>query len=360
MTQETIGYVRLEWTCPSCGTRNPGPQKKCTNCGAAQPEDVRFEQAAEERLLTDQAEVARAAAGPDVHCPYCGTRNQGGAKSCSQCGGDLSGGRARESGRVLGAHRAGPAQPLVCPACGAQNPGTALQCSQCGAALGKPQPQAPPPPAAPARQGRLGIALGCLAILALAACTFFGLVLPRLRPAVEVVGQVRAVSWTRSIAIEQLVSVTEEGWRDEIPSGAIVGACTRKPRHTQKDPAPGAEKVCGTPYTVDQGSGYGKVVQDCQYRVYADWCQYQAREWQEVDEAELSGSDLSPRWPQVSLGSDRREGERSEVYQVTFDGDGKTYTYRLRDPAQFARFQVGSRWTLKTRGVTVESVEPAQ
>ncbi len=59
MTKETIGYVRLEWTCPNCGSKNPGPEKSCTNCGAAQPEDVSFEQPAQETLVSDEEEIAR-------------------------------------------------------------------------------------------------------------------------------------------------------------------------------------------------------------------------------------------------------------------------------------------------------------
>ncbi|MGQ9683479.1 MAG: zinc finger protein [Anaerolineae bacterium] len=79
MPKESLGYVRLEWTCPNCGTRNPGPQNKCAGCGAPQPADTAFTQAPQEQLLTDQAEIARAVSGADVHCPYCGARNPAGS-----------------------------------------------------------------------------------------------------------------------------------------------------------------------------------------------------------------------------------------------------------------------------------------
>src|SRR3989337_2565526 len=135
MVKKTVGYVKLEWTCPRCGTRNPGPQKFCNGCGAPQPEDVVFEQPAQERLIEDKAELARAKAGPDVHCPYCGARNPAGAKFCGACGGNLAQGQAREKGRVLGAFRSGPAPKVKCPACGTENLADAGRCTNRGSPL---------------------------------------------------------------------------------------------------------------------------------------------------------------------------------------------------------------------------------
>ena len=74
MVRKTLGYVELEWTCPQCGSRDPGPQKVCANCSAAQPAQVEFHG----RLnKTDRGtkEIDRAKAGPDVHCAFCGARN---------------------------------------------------------------------------------------------------------------------------------------------------------------------------------------------------------------------------------------------------------------------------------------------
>ena len=60
MTRKTVGYVRTEWTCPNCQTRNPGPQKTCTSCGMPQPENVEFEEAGQDELIKDEAELAKA------------------------------------------------------------------------------------------------------------------------------------------------------------------------------------------------------------------------------------------------------------------------------------------------------------
>ena len=69
MARKSVGYVHMEWTCPNCGTRNKGTAKLCVNCATAQPADVEFEQVAQETLIEDEALIAKAKAGPDIHCP---------------------------------------------------------------------------------------------------------------------------------------------------------------------------------------------------------------------------------------------------------------------------------------------------
>jgi ribosomal protein L40E len=345
LTKETVGYVRLEWTCPNCRSRNSGPEKTCASCGAAQPEDVEFEQPAQETLISDETEIASAKAGPDIHCAYCGARNPAGTETCSQCGADLTEGEARASQQVLGAHRARPAKRVPCPSCGALNPGTALECSQCGASMARSAP-AREAHAKPAQAQRSSCTV--IAGIAIAAVIALGVIFVILSMRTEAVtATVQGVSWTRTIAIQQLGPVEYEGWRDEIPSSAEIGACTDKVHHMQDEPAADANKICGTPYTVDTGSGYGKVVQDCQYEVYEDWCDYTVQEWLAVDEVKVEGSDLTPQWPALALAGGQREGPREERYECTFDADGKRLTYTTSDPAKFARCAVGSRWVLK-------------
>jgi ribosomal protein L40E len=358
MTEETVGYVRLVWTCPNCGAKNPGPQKTCSGCGAAQPAGIAFEQAAEEKLVSDEAEIARAKAGPDVHCAYCGARNPAGTTICSQCGADLREGKARAAGTILGAHQTGPAPDVKCLSCGTMNPAAALKCLKCGASLAQPKPA---PGAAPAVQrrgcGPFGyIAAGVGALLVLGVIAF--LILSARTQ--DVTGIVQSLAWTRSVGVEQLGPVSHNDWRDQVPSGAVLGTCTQKVRRTQDSPAPNAEKVCGTPYTVDKGSGYGEVKQDCKYQVKDDWCEYTVKEWKAIEPVKLTGTDMNPRWPEVQLNADQREGQRQESYKIIFDADGRDYTYSTGDAAEFAKCQVGSRWILKvnTFGV-VNAIEPA-
>ena len=122
--------------------------KDCVNCGSPQPDDVQFEQAPKEELLTDEEVKEKVEAGADIHCPYCGTRNQANSEVCTKCGGDLAEGLKRESGRVVGAYKTGPVSMVPCPRCGTENPDTAKQCTQCGSSMEKEEEaarQSPPP-----------------------------------------------------------------------------------------------------------------------------------------------------------------------------------------------------------------------
>jgi len=360
MTRKTLGYVHLEWTCPNCQRENPGPQKFCTGCGAPQPEDVDFHQAAEEKLLEDEAEIARAKAGPDVHCPYCGARNPGDAKFCGGCGGDLGDAVARESGRVLGAFRDEPAPEIICQACGTANPGTAKICSQCGGSLHAvtEETPTPSPTAKPASAKKRIPILGVVAGIALCVVAALAIYFLFLRTE-ELTGEVRSVSWTRSIPILALGEVESEDWWDEIPSDAEIGTCREEYRYTSSNPEPNSVEVCGTPYTVDTGSGSGEVVQDCEYEVYDDYCSYTVMDWVVFDEVTLSGSDLNPVWPEVNLLADQREGEPNESYEVILYSDGDNYDYTPSDASEFGRFTIGSKWIMNVNSLgAVLSVEP--
>jgi predicted nucleic acid-binding Zn ribbon protein len=360
MTKKQLGYVELEWTCPNCETRNPGPQKFCNGCGAAQPHDVKFAQALEEKILTDEEAIARAQIGPDVHCPYCGARNAGDAKFCGACGGDLSSAEARESGQVVGAHRHEAADTVTCPSCGTANPASNKSCSNCGAQLEKERSPAPEPSAAPsaAKKGLplLAILGGGLACALVAASIFFLVIQTE-----EITGRVSAVSWERSIPIEALAPVEREAWRDEIPAEAEVRACSQDHRSTSNDPETNSQEVCGTPYTVDTGSGFGEVVQDCVYEVYDDRCTYTVMDWTVFDVVTLTGTDLDPSWPEVNLAGDQRQGESTEEYVVTFSSDGEIYSYAVNDASEFSRFDVGSTWILAVNALGgISSVEAAR
>jgi hypothetical protein len=358
MTKKKIGYVKLIWTCPRCGTRNPGPNKFCNGCGAPQPEDVQFEQPAEAELIKDSGELARAKAGPDVHCPYCGGRNPAGVKFCGACGGDLTQAKARQTGRVVGAYRAPSGATRPCPACGTANPLTSLKCSNCGSALPSTEAASPTAPA-PARSSNTPLLIGGVAagLCLLAAGILLALSLQRdERSAV-----VEAVAWERTVAIEQFGPVQHEDWEDDVPSGASALSCELAYRTTQPDPAPVATEVCGTPYTVDEGSGFGEVVQDCSYRVYEPRCTYTVDEWSVVDTRSASGSDLNAQWPEVVLaGDDERRGAEAETYDVTLRSDDDVYTYDPSTAAEFADFAVGSQWAVTINGLgAIVAIEPA-
>lgn len=361
MTKKTLGYVNLEWTCPFCGTRNPGIQKKCSNCGSPQPKDVQFEQVAQETFIEDENLIEQAKAGPDIHCPYCGTRNPAEATTCSNCMGDLTDAAAREQGQVLGQHQKEAKPDVACPYCGTMNPATAVKCSSCNANLTKPQVQPRPQPAAkaaPRQRKGLGV-VGIIVIVAvIALCIFLASLFFRTD---DVVGRVTAVQWTRTVAIEGLVPVEYNDFLEDIPQDVEVSDCRQELHHVQDSPADNSREVCGTPYTVDTGTGVGEVVQDCQYEVYADYCAYYVDEWQQVDVATVSGTDFTPLWPQPQLAGEQRLGEQEEEYEVVFQGDGEQYTYTTSSLDRYTQFTMGSEWVLQVNQLGgVVSVEPAR
>lgn len=352
MTQKSLGYVELEWNCPKCGTPNPGGQRTCTNCGAPQPEGVEFQPARRQELLTDQSKIEQARKGADIHCPYCGTRNPADATICSQCGGDLKGGEKRISGRVVGAYQApsGVEQQVTCPNCGALNPETNKTCVRCGAGLVSAAPQTPPAataPRQPINRTWLYVGVALAGLLVIACLAIFLLNLSRRD---SLTGTVAEVHWMRSIPILALIEVKREAFIDEIPADAQVGQCQPRYHHTQDTPVEGAEEVCGTPYTRETGSGYAEVVQDCQYEVYLDYCEYTAQEWQAIDQAVLQGDDLNPSWPQVQLSQGQEQGEPQETYTVIFQTEQGQIRYAPPDEASFRRFSPGSEWMLTLNG----------
>lgn len=357
MPQESLGFIKLEWTCPKCRGRNPGPEKTCLSCGAPQPPDVRFEQAERQEMLTDQAQIEQAKRGPDIHCAFCGARNLADAAVCSQCGADLKEGARRESGQVVGAFVAGPAVQVACPNCASLNPESALKCTNCGAPLQR-KPTAAPAPVAP---GKLSI----WAIIALAAVVLVCLVgaislISQATRTEASVGVVERVQWTTLVYLEALRPVTYQGWRNEIPAEAEIGACQLRPHHIQDQPAENANKICGTPYTVDKGTGFAEIVQDCQYEVLLDFCEYTVIQWQRIDTLTLKGNDLQPRFAEPVLNSDEQLGGQQQVFEVIFRTAQGDYTFTTDDASLFSQLVPGSRWTLSINGFgSIVSIEPA-
>lgn len=358
MPQEDLGYVELEWTCKNCGTRNPGTRKNCMTCGAPMGTQGKFELPAQQELIQDVEKIKQAAVGPDVICPFCGTRNAANATSCKQCGGDLKGAQAKFAGGVLGAFEDKPQPDIKCPNCGTMNPAGAMKCKNCGASLKRPetQPAAPPQTLAPTK-GTSPLMIGSIiAVLLLCAV---GAYLLFFRTS-DSTGTVSGVTWERTIAIMAETPVRAADWQNQLPVNATVSSCELKPRRFSDVEEPNSKKVCGTPYIVDQGNGTGKAIQDCQYQVSEQYCSYTHLQWTVINTVAAKGTDLQPNWPLYTLKSGEREGNRAQEYRVTFDAGGKQYTYTTEDANQFARFTRGSRWNLQINGLgAIVNVTPA-
>ncbi|MGW8224263.1 MAG: double zinc ribbon domain-containing protein [Anaerolineales bacterium] len=345
MARKKVGHVELQWTCPNCNGINPGTVKLCGNCGAPQPPDVEFEQAERQELITDEEKIAQAEAGADIHCPYCGARNTAGTEICVNCGGDLVEGLKRESGRIIGAYKTGPVVMVSCPHCGHENPDTAKTCASCGGSLAQKEPSVPQATsqAKPASKTTMWIIIGVVAALVIA-CGAYLFFANRTKPTI---GIVEGVNWERTVPVEALVPVEHKDWQDQIPAEAETETCSQELREVKSEPAPNSVEVCGTPYTVDTGSGIGEVVQDCEYEVYDSFCTYTLDEWQVVETVVASGSDYSPIWPEPELEEGQRVAEQwQETYTIIFVSGDEGYRYTTSDINLFQAAQVGSEWTL--------------
>lgn len=352
MAKKQVGYVELEWTCPTCATRNPGSRKVCLNCGNPQPDDVKFETPVQATVVAREdaaaaAMAAQVAAGPDVHCPYCGARNPATAKVCVQCSAALDGAQKRQAGENLGALQSGPVADVTCHVCGAKNAATGTVCTRCGSPLRrrqeKQQAGAPAPLPKPERGGVaiLWIVGGAVLLVAVVMLIWW------LGFRSE---QVRAVAreahWARTIAVDALLPVQRQAWADELPGDVQPQRCEEVLRYTSAEVVAGGVEVCGEPYTVDTGTGVGEVYQDCEYQVYDQMCTYEALAWMPFDTVVSEGLGFAPQWPVVGLSPERRIASRSERYQCVVEAGGQAYTFDL-SPEEYGMCSSGAEWALE-------------
>ncbi|MCQ3937440.1 MAG: hypothetical protein DPW18_10395 [Chloroflexi bacterium] len=338
MQRRSKGFVQLEWVCPNCDGRNPGPAKTCQQCGAPQPENVQFQRAADEKLITDEKAKAAASAGADIHCGFCGTRNPAAAATCSQCGADLKEGKARQAGRAL---EAPPTPPKVvkCTNCGFENPGAASTCSQCGAPLPKAvSPQPAPvktgaaPSAKPKSKGLNWLVFGGIGAFLVVCCV--ALLFLFVLPSRTVEGTVASVYWQTSVPVQEVQPVNYTNERGSPPSDAYNVSCRTE-----------SQEICEEK-TIDRGNGYAEVVQECRTET-EQYCSYTVDEWKTIQTYDLSGDDLYPVYAEPTIFADQRVGTASQTLNVYFDTADGQITYSPGSVDEFQQFQIGSTWTLK-------------
>jgi hypothetical protein len=353
-SRRTLGYIQNEWTCPNCDTRNKGGAKTCANCGAPQPENVQFELPSEQKFVTDEASISAAKAGADIHCGFCGTRNPATAKTCSQCGADLTEGKAREAGRVMQAPPVSTGPTIIkCDNCGTDNPSSNSLCSKCGSPLPKLAVPAMAPQAVPGvTPGQLtvpkktnwaliGGILAAIAIccVAIAALFFF--------PSKSVQATVVDVHWQTSVPLQEIRAMDYSNEPGSPPSDAYNVSCRDE-----------SQEVCEQK-TVDKGNCYSEVVEECHTETQ-QYCSYTVDEWTTIQTYSLDGNNLQPIYEDPSVSSGQRLGQESEELTVTFSTtDGGQETYSPGTVSEFQQFTVGSSWTLKMNALgSVVGVEP--
>ena len=344
MTKESKGFVELEWVCPNCDGRNKGSKKTCQSCGAPQPDNVQFQRAADEKVIADEKIAATAKAGADIHCGFCGTRNSATAVTCSQCGGDIKEGKARQAGRVL---EAAPVMPKVvtCKNCGTENPSSERLCAKCGSPLPRVTPQPAPMSAqsqALSKQtsvqprkpnwllfGGIGAAL----LLCCAAILFMFVL-----PSKSVQGTVTSVQWQTFVPVQEVGPVNYSHESGSPPSDAYNVSCQTE-----------SKEICEEK-TIDQGNGFAEVVKEC-HNEDTQYCDYTVDEWKTIQTYTLSGNDTFPVYDEPGLLNDQRLGDKSEELTVSFSTPDGQETYSPGSVSEFQQFEIGSTWTLKMNAV---------
>jgi hypothetical protein len=350
MQRRSKGFIKLEWVCPNCEGRNPGPEKTCQNCGAPQPENVQFQRAVEEKIITDENAVKAANAGADIHCAFCGTRNPATAIECSQCGAELKEGKTRKVGDVL---QAAPAQPktIICANCNFENKGSSSTCEQCGAPLPKKiapaqmnisagKANTPEVKKRSSPNWLLFGGIGAFLILCCLAIIFIFAV-----PSKSVQGTVTNVYWQTSVPVQEVQPVNYSNERGSPPSSAYNVSC-----YTD------SQEVCEDK-TIDKGNGYAEVVTECHTET-EQYCSYTVDEWKTIQTYDLDGNDLNPVYADPRLASDQRTGSASDTFTIYFSTSDGEITYMPNTVSEFQQFQLGSTWTINLNVVgSVVSVE---
>ena len=319
MARKVLGYIELVWTCDSCSTQNPGAIRSCTACGAPQPVGVKFERVdpATFNFIKDEALIRMAKSGPDKHCPYCGTRNLAEAQICVECGGDLTvGSTSRPAGAALEEE---------------SNPTIATP----QATVRKPLPK---------------LALIVIALVLLSCCIFGAMYFSRVNQTDQLDATVSQAYWQRQVAVEAYQMVRASDWDTDIPSNAETYDCQLRYRYDSDTPKQNSEEVCGTPYTIDTGTGVGEVVQDCTYKVYEKYCSYDTMEWVVINTLEDDGYGTNAIWPSKNLSTDQRFGNSTERYTITFTTSSDDFQYTTTDYSLFQQAVPGSDWVIEVNG----------
>jgi ribosomal protein L40E len=342
--KETVGFVQLEWVCPNCAGRNLGTQKTCKNCGAPQPDNVQFQRAADEQIITDEKTAEIAQAGADIHCGFCGARNPATAIACSQCGGDLKEGKTRQAGQEL---QATPAMPkiIVCSNCGAENSGGERLCAQCGSPLpraalvesARPAPVQAQIPAALAQADAQSKKTNWLLFGGIGAFLLicFAILFLFVFPSAALQGTVTNVRWQTSVPVEEIRAMDYSNKSGSPPSNAYNVSCNTENK-----------EVC-VDKTIDKGNGFGEVVKECRTESQ-QYCSYTLDEWKTMQTYTLEGTDLHPVYSEPTLVGSQRLGAQSETLTVYFDVSNGQKQYEPSTVSEFQQFTIGSVWTLKT------------
>lgn len=320
-----IGY----WDCPSCGTKkNLGPKPTCATCGRPRGPGIPFYTDDTAPVVEDPAMVARARAGADWACKYCGADNRAGDMDCDRCGAGPDGAVRRAEKLVPIASRTAAASPRP-------------------------------------KKSSAALVLGVLGALFVVVGAAVWLLFVR---TVEQRVTVESVAWVKTAQIEERHVKLEEDWQDEVPAGARVVA--KEARRRPKEVKDGIKKV--KVGQKDLGNGmfediYEEKPNVATKQVEDTWVRYEVETWKKGERLEEKTSDgTEPPDParRAKTSSDRRVGATTnEAVFFLKSSDGKDYRFevdaREEGAAAMKRYEVGKsyRAQVNTMG-NVSSLSP--
>jgi hypothetical protein len=221
-----------------------------------------------------------------------------------------------------------------------------------------------PSAAEPARSTRPKFPAALVALGALAALC--GLVAFFVLAKKDAAVQLSSHHWERVIAVEQLQTVTDTAWRNQVPNDARSLSCHEAQRSTKQ--VPDGERC--TTVRSDNGDGTFSESERCspKYRdepVYDTRCTFTVDRWRQSRAVRADGTGVSPapEWPTVvvsggsTVGSER-EASRKAAYTLEFlDPDHRALRCTV-DQARWTAMADGSRWTAPV-GRFVDSIDCA-
>ena len=295
-----------KWRCPYCAVANRGAAMACTGCGATRDKDVTFFLEDDGEEVTDNALIARARAGADWLCTFCGASNPPERDHCRNCGAQKGAAPSRPVREVAGAN---------------------------------PAPVAALPVSARFRPVAMAVLLVLVAFVVAAA--YFGL-----RHTEETL-TVAGFEWERRVAVEAWRTVREQAWEGSVPAGGRAVSRRQEVHHTERDPV-GTRRVKAGHR--DLGNGFFEDVyrDEPVYRerpVYRTRVTYDVQRWVPDRTVRASGLDHAAHWPDPQLRTGEREASRAEKLVVLLSGKR---TYRMELPE--------SRWAVLQPGQAVSAV----
>ena len=333
MSKLVMGY----WDCPVCGAKEiRGDVTNCPSCGRARG-DVQFyvkdyqegQNLREEELShfeqLDDEKAQTFSKNPDWYCSFCNSLNSDNAKFCNNCGSSREDSEANYFEMLQKKKEREAAE-----------------------AAARPQPSSAQ--AKPSRSPMKILLLILLAVIAL----FIWMNGNKTSGDLTVTG----LQWVRNINIEENRMYQESGW--SLPAGAEQTDARSELHHYdqvfdhyESVQVPYTEQVYDhDEYTlVDNGNGTFSEVSHPVYRtetrykteqqaVYVPVPRYQTKyyyniwRWTPSRDVTASGDDHNAVWPEVELGENEREGQRTEAYAFTVEhigGKEAPATYRIAE-----------------------------